>query len=116
MRKILTIQVFLVLFVAALGAWFVDSDTGQAALYGGGIALVNTLLLGFRVQRASANAQHSANQGTFTLYIGAVERFVFTLLAFVLGMGWLKLQAVPLLAAFAIAQLGYWIAAPREQG
>jgi len=98
---------------AVAGAYLVlgRQPAVPAALFGGGIALVNTLLLGLRVQRAGKAAEASAARGTLTLYFGAVERFVFTLAGFGLGMGVLHLPPLPLLLAFAAAQAGYLIAA-----
>ncbi|HKJ08619.1 MAG TPA: ATP synthase subunit I [Gammaproteobacteria bacterium] len=111
MRKILILQVLLI--AAVTGAYFGKAGAAgaQAALFGGAIALVNALLLGRRVQRAGRAAQDSVTRGTFALYLGAVERFVFTLVGFGVGMGVLHLQPLPLLLAFAAAQAAYWLAA-----
>lgn len=114
MRKILTIQSLVTLLVA--GGSFLQGGMplAQAALFGGGIALGNSALLAWRVWRASLAATTSTERGTLHLYLGAVERFVFTLAAFGFGMGWLKLAPLPMLIAFAVAQAGYWFGA-RDQ-
>ena len=111
MRKILTIQSLLTLLVAGAGYLQGGMPQAGAALYGGAIALGNSALLAWRVWRASLAATDSTERGTLHLYLGAVERFVFTLLAFGLGMGTLKLAPLPMLIAFAVAQSGYWFGA-----
>ena len=115
MRKLLLTQLFLVALVAGGSYLQVGRSAAQAALFGGCIALVNTLLLGWRVRNAGQRAEQSGARGALTLYLGAVERFVFTLLAFIVGMGMMKLPPLPMLVAFAVAQLGYWIAARDSQ-
>ncbi len=114
MRKILTIQSLLTLLVAGASYLQGGMPPAVAALYGGGIALGNSALLAWRVRRASLAAATSTERGTLHLYLGAVERFVFTLVAFGLGMGALKLSPLPMLIAFAAAQSGYWFAARGE--
>jgi len=114
MRKLLLTQFFLVVLVAVGSYLHGGRWAAQAALFGGCIAFVNTLLLAWRVRNAGQRAERSGSRAAFTLYLGAVERFVFTLLAFIVGMGMLKLPPLPMLVAFAAAQLGYWIVAARE--
>lgn len=82
--------------------------SGLAAGYGGGIALVNSMLLAWRAGRAAEQATaESAQWGTLGLLLGVVERFVFTLVAFGVGIGVLRLDPVALMLGFAFAQLGY---------
>lgn len=108
LRNILLLQVLLVLLAAlAMLLWRGQWSVATAAGYGGAIALTNTLLSARRVRRASARAAGNAAWGTLTLYVGMVERFAFTLVAFGLGMGVLRLYPPALLLGFAAAQLGY---------
>ena len=107
MRNILILQAFLIIAAAVFsygrgGLW-----AAQSALYGGAIALANSLLLARRVTRAGATAQTDTKKGAFIFYIGAVQRFIVTLVAFGVGLGLLKLSPLPLLIAFALAQLAY---------
>jgi ATP synthase protein I len=85
-----------------------------SALYGGGVALANALLLARRVERASELARDGAQRGVYSLYFGAVQRFVFVLVSLGIGLGLLRLDPLPLLALFAIAQLAYLIAAGKQ--
>ena len=78
-----------------------------AALYGGGITVLNTWWLGRRVQRAGELARNQPQQGQLALYAGAAQRFVVTLVLLGIGLGWLKLAPIPLILAFAASQLGF---------
>lgn len=78
-----------------------------AALYGGGITVLNTWWLGRRVQRAGELAREQPERGQLALYAGAVQRFVVTLILLGIGLGWLKLAPIPLILAFAASQLGF---------
>lgn len=117
LRNILLMQVLLVVLAAVIVLfWRGHWSAVMAAGYGGAIALGNTLLSARRVRRANAKAAKSAVLGTVTLYAGMVERFIFTLVAFGLGMGKLGLYPPALLLAFAFAQLGYLAAGFRGAG
>lgn len=116
LRRLLIAQVVLTLAAALLMYYWRAPTTGivLAALYGGGIALVDSLLLAWRTRRAAERA--SAGEGqlqVISLLGGAVERFVFTLAAFGLGMAVLELDPVALIAGFACAEMGYLGAAYR---
>lgn len=112
LRKTLTAQLLLVGAVAC-GFFFAQGGTAAAgALYGGGVAAVVALLLGWRVQRAGEVGQADAQRGTLLLYLGAVERFVFVLVAVALGIGVLRLPPLPMIVGFAVAQLGFFTKLP----
>ncbi len=110
MRSVLITQLIVSAIVGAAAFAVAGQPAARAAVYGGGIAVVNSVLMRRRVQRAGAAAEQTPARSSLTLYLGAVERFVFTLVAFALGMGWLGLAPAPLLVTFALAQLGYVVA------
>ncbi|MEN8218735.1 MAG: ATP synthase subunit I [Pseudomonadota bacterium] len=89
-------------------AWaFYASDgllAAQAALYGGCIVMFNVWLTNRRMQTA---AETAPGNEIIIFYLAAVQRFIFTLGFFILGMGWLELPPVPMVIAFAGAHLGY---------
>jgi ATP synthase protein I len=115
MRKLLIIQIILIALVVVGFHLQQGQAVALSALFGGSIALVNTLLLAWGVRRAGQTAEKNGTRGALTLYLGAIERFVFTLVGFLVGMGTLKLSPVPMLTSFAVAQLGYWFGA-RDNG
>ncbi len=106
MRYIVIAQVLLAGTTAAL---FLIQGIGEslAGLYGGGIAVGNGLLLARRAARAASDLHPDPGSDVRSMYAGAIERLVFTLVALGLGMGWLRLDPVPMLVGFAVVQLGY---------
>ena len=107
MSKVLFSQLVLILAVAA--AWLAWAGTfeAQSALYGGGMALLNTFLLGRRMIGTAPPSGRSVQRETAVVYLGAAQRFALTLGLLIIGMGVLKLAPLPLIAAFAVAQLGF---------
>lgn len=106
MRYIVIAQVFLAGTTAALFSIQGYAEL-VASLYGGGIAVANGLLLARRAAGAAKRLHPDAGGDVRSMYLGAIERFVFTLVALGLGMGWLQLAPIAMLVAFAVAQLGY---------
>ncbi|HGX93169.1 MAG TPA: ATP synthase subunit I, partial [Candidatus Tenderia sp.] len=76
-------------------------------LYGGGIALFSTWLMGWRITRAAQAAALDSNQGAFVIYAGVAQRFLLTMVLMALGMGVLKLAPVAILVGYALAQIAY---------
>ena len=108
-RRVLGIQVVLSLLVGTLFWLRGGVSDGQAALFGGGCAIVGALLLVRRVRLAIDAARVSPGSETTVLFIGALQRFAIVLGLFVLGMGWLRLSPVPLLVGFAVAQAAFFL-------
>lgn len=107
MLNVVKIQFILVLVGVAI-AYFNQGETAMIpALYGGMVAVINTLLLGRRMVKATERAATDPQGGVYSMYISAVVRFVFVLVALGVGVGLLKLSAVPLLGTFVVTQLGY---------
>jgi len=104
--KILAVQS--VLIVAIAWAFYLHQAhlAAQSALYGGCIALFNVWLMNFWLKRAAAQTQ--AGKEIQIFYLAALQRFVLTLVLFIIGMGLLALEPIPMLITFALAQLGYF--------
>jgi len=116
LRKLLLVQIILAVS-AALGMYaFRGIPAAAAALFGGAIALIDTLLLARRTLRVAATANQDARWSTFSLFAGVLERFIFTLFAFAVGMGVLRLDPPALIVGFAVAQLGFVLARPGGSG
>ena len=105
--RLLAIQCVLTSAVVAYFLVTGDPVAAQAAAYGGAMALLIAWMLGRRALLAAEVAKTHPGGEMMVIYTGAVQRFVAVIVLFGLGMGWLDLQPVPLLAAFAIAQLGH---------
>lgn len=115
MRNIFIVQAILVLVGATVSRFYYGDAALLPAFYGGAIALANTMMLVGRLKRAGEVAKESAHHGVYIIAVGAVQRFVFVLVALGIGLQYLALLPVPLLGTFAVAQLAYWLAAGKKQ-
>jgi ATP synthase protein I len=107
-QRILAIQALLI-SVVAWGFYFYQNQlAAQAALYGGCIVLFNVWMMDRRVRIAAKIAAISPGKEVQVLYFAAIQRFIFTLALFIVGMKGLDLPPVPMLITFAVAQLGYF--------
>lgn len=80
-----------------------------AALYGGAITLTGSWWLSRRLHRAGDLAKDNPGAGAIALYGGAIERFVYAVVALVIGLVVLKLSALPMMTAFAVTYLGFLV-------
>lgn len=100
------------LALAAAAAFLVLRDAAEAggALAGSGIALVLTVLHARRVRLATRAARSRPGAETLVLGIGVFERFAVAAGLFALGIGYWKLAPVPMIAGFAVCQIGWFLA------
>ena len=115
MQRLLIIQATLVLVAIIATIYFLGLDHAAAALFGGCLAMANSVLLYRKLDSASSMAKDNPNAGMMTLYAGIIQRFVFVLGMFGVGMGLLKLNPVALVGAFGLAQIAYMIFGARQQ-
>ncbi len=115
MRNHLIIVQAALIAICVFGVWiYGDFSSALAAIYGGVVALANAWLLSRRIDRASELVKVDPNKGMFSLYVGAIQRFVLVLAGLGVGMGVLQLHPMPMIVTFGIAQLAYAIAAGRQ--
>ena len=106
-RRLLIVQVALTLIIA-LGYLVLQNISGLfAALYGGSVTLAGTLLMAWRIVRAGEAAATEKQQGYIEIYIGALQKFILTLVLMAIGMGYLKLDPLAILVGFAVTQLSF---------
>ncbi len=96
----------LVLAAVCLAAW--GRSTAVAALAGGAISVVTSLYVALRV--FGNGAARSAQQVLQRLYAAEAVKFALTLGLFTLGIGVLKLNALPLLGGYGLTLVVYWLA------
>ena len=108
-RRVLVSQIVLTLLTAGAAFALLGSAAALAALYGVGVALMSTWLLGRRVSRTPEIARQGDTGSQLALYAGVLPRFIVTLALLAAGIGWLKLAPIPLIVAFGLAQLGFAI-------
>lgn len=113
-RKLLLIQASLVVIGVAVAYYYKGQIGIMPALFGGAIAIANTLLLSRRIDNAGKTAEESPEATVLNLYLGVIQRFVFVMVMFGVGMGAMKLDPIPLLGTFAVAQLAYMIFGTRQ--
>jgi len=111
---VLVVQAALIAICVGVAWLHRDQQAALAALYGGAVAAATTVLLLRRVASAGELARRSVKYSVYSLYFGAVQRFVFVLICLGVGLGGIKLDPAPLLLTFGIAQLAFMIAAGRE--
>lgn len=93
---------------SAIGLMVGDGETAKAAFFGASIALLNTLLMLWRMRRAERQAQTGAHRQLRALYVSAIERFVAVVAALAIGLKALQLDPLALLVGFIAGQL-IWI-------
>ncbi|NNC24153.1 hypothetical protein HKX42_09945 [Salinisphaera sp. USBA-960] len=88
-------------FLIAINGWAAGS-----AAYGGGVSVLTSLLLGWRMNQA---ARPGADLRA--LYIGAAERMGVAIAAFGVGIALFDLTPLAVIVGFASAQLVYYASA-----
>lgn len=96
-------------FGVAGGVW-----DALAALYGGGVPIVISGWQGWRLTRMNARSGQSEAGALLGLYVGALQRYAAVFVLLGLGLGVWRLAPLPLVLAFAVAQLGYVAASARQ--
>ena len=89
---------------------FRDATAAGGALAGSGIALVLTALHARRVRLATRATRTRPGVEMLVLGIGVFERFAVAAALFALGIGYWELAPVPMIAGFAVCQVGWFIA------
>ena len=111
LRRLVTIQAALALAAAAGYLVINGALDAVSALFGGGIALLNSLISARHLARA---ARHQEPRGQLAeLYVGAVVRFVATPALVAVGILALGLDAVAIIVGFAVTQIAYFIGGER---
>lgn len=104
-RKVVTIQLLLV-SAGVVIFWLTKGwQGGLAALYGSLIVALNTRMQVWQLKRADRIAGLSAERNLRYLYRCAAERFLATVTLLAVGIGLLRLEPLPLLAGYIIAQI-----------
>jgi len=105
--RLLKIQLAIVLVISLLFYLFADFSAFVAAVYGGGIVVLGSLLMAWRITRAGEVGANVKQHGYVEVYLGFIQKFFLTLILLAIGMGWLKLSPIIMLVAFALTHLGY---------
>ncbi|MGB1309922.1 MAG: ATP synthase subunit I [Leucothrix sp.] len=115
MQRLLIIQATLVLIAIIATIYLLSVGEASAALFGGCVAMANSILLYRKLDSAGSMAKDNPNAGMMTLYLGVIQRFLFVLGMFAVGMKLLELNPIAMVGAFGLAQIGYMICGVRQQ-
>ena len=105
--KILAVQLLLTVSLGYAFYFYQGLLAAQAASYGGCMLMFNVWMTQRRLQTAAELAKIAPGKEVRIFYLAALQRFVYTIGFFILGMGWLGLPRIPILVAFTIAHFGY---------
>ena len=103
MRKLLLSQLFITFTVAILFTTY-NPISWIAALYGGVVAIINSLILAQGLNIATKSAPQNSNRGMLILYLSAVIRFMLVMIFFAIGIGLFKWLPIPMIVAFSLTQ------------
>ena len=112
LRKILMVQVGLVIITAVILSLVKSHDFFMATLYGGAVIIASTSYFGWRLRIATQTDDNQPTENTVNsveLFKGIFIRFVMVIVLLALGLGWLKLSPAGVLSGFIVAQLAFWI-------
>jgi hypothetical protein len=104
-RQVILLQMLATLFGASIA--YNIKGTPQfaiAVLSGGGISIVNGVLLAWRMVRAATHPAHEAHHQLRLMYIYATERFLVVFALLCLSIVVLKLSPLALLGGFVMGQ------------
>jgi ATP synthase protein I len=79
-----------------------------SVFYGGFVAVLGALLLGWHLQKIARSIPNRLNPGTLYFSSGALWRFLTATFVLWIGIKWLHLLPFPLVIGFGIAQAAYF--------
>ncbi len=115
MRTTLSIQALIAVLAAGGGFLYGGLPAAYAALFGAGIALVNALLLTWRLYRGKRQLHADVHRHLRSFYFSTLERFVVVGCLLAVGLGALQLPPLPLLAAFIAGQMAWLVSGFNER-
>ncbi len=108
------LQIVTSVVAGVLGYVLQGETAAMAALYGGAVALMSTLLLLWRMRRSNREMLLEAHQHLWLFYRSGLERFLVVCVLLALGMGPFNLVPVVVLIGFVAGQLA-WVFAPLQR-
>jgi len=111
-RRLAVWQSVIVLMVGCV-VWMVHGHYyGLSVFYGGGLALVISFLLGWRLQKVVNLGRAMNGFDLLQISFGALERFVLVALGMACGIAWIGLAPWAMILGFTAAQIGYFFKMP----
>ena len=110
-KSVAWLQIIITIICAFPTFFVVNPLAAEAVVFGGSIALVNALLLDWRMSWGERHLDKDAGWHFRQALRSMVERFAVAVTLFALGLKLLNLPALPMLSGFVLGQLA-WIVAP----
>jgi len=106
-RRVVTFQGIIAVIIA-LVFMNMGYQKIESSLFGGAITIMNTLLLAKSINQAGEAAiGQNITGGTLVIFKSLLLRMALVLAAFYIGIVILSLDALQMLVAFAVTQIGY---------
>jgi small-conductance mechanosensitive channel len=105
--RVVSLQAVIAIFSAVLLYFLLGMGAAKAAFFGGMAASINGLFFLRKLKQAEAVVESMPSRALGFIYSSAVVRFFLVIVLFGVGFGIFKLQVIPALIVFAIAQLAY---------
>lgn len=113
--SIIRLQLLAALVVGVASLFLADELAAQATLFGAGAALINTLLMVWRVRRAARRPHLDAHRELRSFFLSGLERFVAVALLLAAGMGPLELNPLGVVGGFVAGQLTWLLYAVTQK-
>lgn len=111
-RRVLAAQAAATLVIAAGFGVARGWPAASAAAYGGAVGIAITAWLAWRLRRVRAQTRSGA--GMAMIYSSTLVRYLTVVVLIGAGLAVLKLEPLPMLAAFAVSQFGYLAALRKD--
>lgn len=90
--------------VTSLLFFLLGKETAKAFFFGGAVAAANALFLAWSLRAGASQPVQDVRKELAWLVSSSMKRFFMVALLIAVGLGWLKLTAVPLLLGFVLGQ------------
>ena len=104
-NHLIKMQLVVLVITVLIALWWQGFNAALACIYGGCIAVANTLLQRWHLISSAIQAKSDASMNLRKAYRCVIERWLLTVLMFAVGFAVLKLLAGPLMAGFMLTQL-----------
>jgi F0F1-type ATP synthase assembly protein I len=110
MRKQLILIALFVALVAGVALYLQGVPAALAAVFGGGITVINLLLTNWHLRRAERLARADAAQNLRILFRCALERIVASVVLLSIGLIVLQLPPLAMIGGFGVALAAQYLA------
>lgn len=108
---IVVAQVGATCLCAAVSAWLGGFDAAWSAGVGGGISILATLFFAVRAFGLGSGDQ-SVKRLVGRFYVAEGQKLLLTAVLFYVAIRWLEVSFLPMMTAFAVTLLMYWLILP----